>query len=149
MDESCRKPDKVWKCREDHPMFKDKCCLPDTDENRLKVKKVIHCCFDKTKEERQKWADPEQIDPDTGDIRGMDLHHKAKKRGFANPMEMYLADKKDEEDKKVKDEDDKRKDEENKRKDKEDKKDKEVKDLKKQLADLTALVQQLLQSKSS
>jgi hypothetical protein len=135
-DEPCRKPDKVGKLPKDHISFKDKCCLPDTDENRRKKKSIIHCCFEKTKEERLQWADPEQIDPDTGDIRGMDLHHKAKKRGFANPMEMYLADKKDEEDKKVKDED-------NKRKSREDKKDKEVDDLKKQVADLTALVQKL------
>jgi hypothetical protein len=101
-DEPCRKPDKVGKLPKEHISLKDACPLPDTHENRQKVKKVIHCCFDKTKEERIQWADPEQIDPDTGDIRGMDLHHKAKKRGFANPMEMYMADKKDEEDKKIK-----------------------------------------------
>jgi hypothetical protein len=56
----------------------------------------------------------------------MDLHHKAKKRGFVNPMEMYLADQ------------------ETQKKDKEDKKDKETADLKKQVETLTALVQQLL-----
>jgi predicted nucleic acid-binding Zn-ribbon protein len=49
---------------------------------------------------------------------------------------MYLADKKDEENKKVKDEEDRRKDRDNK-------KDKEAEDLKKQVADLTALVQKL------
>lgn len=96
--ESCRKPDKVFKLKKTHPMFQNECTLPDTLENRQNVKTVIHCCFDKTKEDRIKWVDSDQIDATTGDIKGMDLHHKAKARGFANPLEMYEADKKAKED---------------------------------------------------
>jgi hypothetical protein len=98
-NDPCRKPDRIGKIRDCHPIHQYRCNKPDTDENRRQIKTQSFCGFDMTKEERIKWCDPEDLDDD-GDVKGMKLHKEARRRGYANPMEMYHKEKKAEENRK-------------------------------------------------
>lgn len=91
----------------------------DDDETRRSIKPIVTHLKDHTAPHTI--CDKEQLGAD-GKYRTPKLIHQAQARGFKSPMEMYESDKKDAEEKKLK----------------------ETDDLRKQVADLTALVQQLL-----
>ena len=93
----------------------------DTDEHRHKIKSVIHIIDKDFKGQEHLFCDKSQRDAE-GKFRRPKKLIEAERRGFTSVMEMDLADKKAQEDAKVK----------------------ESEDLKKQVADLTALVQSLL-----
>lgn len=91
----------------------------DTDEERHKMKPIKVRVEDMSGEEHL-YCDKSQLDAE-GKFRRPKKLQEAERRGFKSVMEMYEADKKAEEDKKVQ----------------------EAVDLRRQVADLTALVKQL------
>jgi predicted RNA-binding protein with RPS1 domain len=93
----------------------------DTDELRHKIKPVVHIIDQDFKGQEHLYCDKSQLDAE-GKYRRPKKLQEAERRGFNSVMDMYMADKKAEEDKKVQ----------------------ETVDLRRQVADLTALVQQLL-----
>lgn len=95
----------------------------DTDELRHEMKTIKVHIADMVGEEHL-YCDKEQLCPE-GKYRRPKKLMEAERKGFKSVMEMDMADKKAEEDKKVQ----------------------ESADLKKQIADLTALVQQLASSR--
>jgi hypothetical protein len=99
----------------------DECKHLDTDEHRHLIKPIVHVIAQDFKGEEHKFCDKEQLCP-LGTFRRPKLLIEAEQRGFACVKDMLDADKKAEEDKKIQ----------------------ETIDLKKQVADLTALVQQLI-----
>jgi hypothetical protein len=93
----------------------------DTDEERYKMKTITHHIDEHFKGQEHLYCDKSQRDAE-GKFRRPKKLMEAERRGFKSVMEMDMADKKAEEDKKVY----------------------EAVDLRRQVADLTALVQQLL-----
>ena len=93
----------------------------DCDEHRHLIKPVVHIIDRDFKGQEHLYCDKSQLDAE-GKYRRPKKLQEAERRGFKSVMEMYEADKKAEEDKKVQ----------------------EAVDLRRQIADLTALVNQLL-----
>ena len=77
----------------------------DTDELRHKIKPVVHVIDRDFKGQEHLYCDKSQLDAE-GKYRRPKKLQEAERRGFKSVMEMYEADKKAEEDKKVKEADD-------------------------------------------
>jgi len=109
----------------DYPFKKwiDECKHLDTDEERPTIQTIKVHIADMVGEEHL-YCDKSQLCPE-GKFRRPKKLMEAERKGFISVMEMDMADKKAEEDKKLQ----------------------ESADLKKQIADLTALVQQLASSR--
>lgn len=92
----------------------------DTDESRHLIKPVVHIIDQDLKGQEHQFCDKEQLCP-LGKFRRPKILVESERRGFASVMEMEMANKKAEEDKKVQ----------------------EVDELKKQLATLTAIIEKI------
>lgn len=73
----------------------------DTDELRYKIKSVHHHIETDCKGEEHLYCDKQQLNAE-GKFRRPKKLMEAEKRGFKTVMEMDMADKKEEEDKKIK-----------------------------------------------
>ena len=73
----------------------------DTDEERHKIQPVYHHIETHSKGEEHLYCDKEQLDTN-GKWRRPKIMIESERRGFKNPLDMWEADKKAEEDKKVK-----------------------------------------------